>query len=104
MSTETNTEETCYKYSWTSDGCTCYAKASDKLETIKIKAGEGYSRICGEKTLLKLKDTGNGFIAKIPSFSSCYQDNYICLDYAEAEYLMYALEVWYKEHKAKTDV
>lgn len=37
-----------------------------------------------EKTTCILEDTGNGFIAKFPSHSSCHQDYYVCLDYAQA--------------------
>ena len=39
-----------------------------------------------KETVAKLKDTGNGLIIKFPSCSSVTQDNYICLNYAEAMY------------------
>lgn len=79
------------KHQWTEDGLTC--KAVVKGNTIKIKAVSGYCQ--GVKTLLKLKDTGNGFIAKISSYSSQQQDNYICMDYSEADYLYKALQVYF---------
>ena len=37
--------------------------------------------------LCTLQDTGNGYIAHFPSYSSVEQDNYICMSYAEADYL-----------------
>jgi hypothetical protein len=39
------------------------------------------------KLLAKMKETGNGFIFKFPSWTSSNQDNYVCLDYSEAEYM-----------------
>ena len=39
-----------------------------------------------KETVAKLKDTGNGVIIKFPACSSVTQDNYVCLDYAEAMY------------------
>jgi hypothetical protein len=56
----------------------------------KVKAAGGYCPHVG--LLCKIKDTGNGFIVKFPSYSSVEQDNYICLDYAEAEYLYEGLK------------
>ena len=72
-------------------------KAVIKGDTIKIKPVSGY---CSNvETLLKLKDTGNGFIAKIPSCSFTKQDNYICLGYDEADYLYKALQVWFEQQE-----
>lgn len=48
-------------------------------------------------TLCYLKDTGNGYIAHFPSYASHTQDNYICMDYAEAEYLRKLLIYIHKE-------
>ncbi len=62
-----------------------------KGNVVKVKASIGYA-IPEESTLLKMTDTGNGYICKFPAYSSCYQDNYICLDYDEAEYLYLALK------------
>lgn len=57
----------------------------------KIKALTGY---CKDVNLLaKLKDTGNGYIIKFKNYSFLEQDNYICIDYAEAEYLYKLLGV-----------
>lgn len=63
-----------------------------KGSAIKVTADEGYSR--PGSTLLKLRDTGNGLIAKFPAHSACFQHNYICLKYDEAEYLRVALTAW----------
>lgn len=38
--------------------------------------------------LCSIEDTGNGYIAFFPSHASHTQDNYICMDYAEADYLL----------------
>ena len=39
-----------------------------------------------------LTDTQNGYICKFPSFNSVSQDYYVCLDYAQAEYLYLVLK------------
>ena len=49
-----------------------------------------------KETVAKLKDTGNGLIIKFPSCSSVEQDNYICLDYAEASYAYELLKKHYE--------
>jgi len=68
-------------------------KVKVKGDITKVTAnGEGCwnSMVKGE-VLLKFENTGNGFIAKFPSYSSTNQDNYICLDYDEAHELIFAL-------------
>lgn len=65
-------------------------RANGSCSKVKVLSGEGYS-IPKLSTLASLKDTGNGFIVKFPSHSSVRQDNYVCLDYAEADYLYKAL-------------
>jgi len=50
-----------------------------------IHSREGYSM--GVDMLCRMEDTGNGYIAYFPSYASHTQDNYICMDYAEADYL-----------------
>jgi hypothetical protein len=45
-----------------------------------------YDHVHNEK-LATLHNTGNGFIAKFHSFSSMEQPFYVCLDYAQADYL-----------------
>jgi len=51
----------------------------------KLMAGSGYnSGVC---LLAKLTDTGNGYIFKFPTYNSINQVNYICMDYAEADYI-----------------
>ncbi len=65
-----------------------------KGNVIKVKSAQGYC-IPAESTLLKLTDTGNGYIVKFPTYSSVKQDNYVCLDYSEADYLFKALKAVY---------
>ena len=47
--------------------------------------------------LCSVKDTGNGYIAKFKSYSSCQQDYYVCLDYAQAYDLVLGLSAFKKE-------
>ena len=61
----------------------------------KLRAYQGYPP--GEDVLCKFKDTGNGYIFKFPSHSSIHQDNYICMDYSEAEYLVKVLNFLAKQ-------
>ena len=49
-----------------------------------------------KETVAKLKDTGNGLVIKFPACSSVAQDNYICLDYAEASYAYELLRKHYE--------
>jgi hypothetical protein len=65
-------------------------KVDSTKSVIKLIAGEGY--LHPGRRLAKLRDTGNGFIIKVDSWTNCDQDNYICLDYSEAEYLRLLLE------------
>jgi hypothetical protein len=66
-------------------------KVKIKGDKIKVIADASYSMHVAGKPLLIMKDTGNGYICKVPSFSCTEQTKYICLDYAEAEYLRIAL-------------
>jgi hypothetical protein len=58
-------------------------------DTCIVSANKGYQSEVD--TLCELKDTGNGYIAYFPTYTSVEQDNYICMDYAEADYLLKAL-------------
>jgi hypothetical protein len=62
------------------------------------KPGKGYSE--NVTILAKGRDTGNGYIFKLPSFSSIIQDKYICMDYSDAEYIYHML----KEYLNKCDM
>lgn len=42
-------------------------------------------------TLALCEDTGNGYIFRFPSNSSCNQDNYICMSYSEARSIVLCL-------------
>ena len=56
-----------------------------------IKTKSGYKLLSGveytfkDKLLLKVKDTGNGYICKFPSWLNSKQDHYVELDYSQAE-------------------
>jgi hypothetical protein len=65
------------------DGATYEIKSKDNVT--KAKSVSGFSH--NDETLAKCTNTGNGFIFKFPAWSSVYQDNYVCLDYAEADYI-----------------
>lgn len=60
-----------------------------------LEAVHGYAG--GVEVLCHITDTGNGFIANFPSYSSCHQENYICMNYAEADYLSKLLSFIHKE-------
>lgn len=60
-----------------------------------VMAGQGYN-IKGD-IRCHLKNTGNGYIAHFPSHSSSYQDNYVCMDYDQAQALVMALSAFKKE-------
>ena len=68
-----------------------------KNKVVQIIADKGYCPEIQGKVICKLTNTGNGFIAKFKSHTSSIQDNYVCLDYAEAEILHKALHVFFGE-------
>lgn len=72
-------------------------KVVRKGNTIKVKARKGSGYCDNVDLLCKIKDTGNGIIAKFPSYASLRQDNYICLDYDEAYLLFEGLKPLVKE-------
>jgi hypothetical protein len=65
-------------------------KKRNKVIIRAHKHGSWCSHVKGE-ILATITDTENGYIAHFPSFSSAQQDNYVCLDYSEADYLLHAL-------------
>jgi len=65
-------------------------KIKAKDDSVKVIAGANYND--PGRTLLKIKDTGNGLICKFPAWRNVEQDHYICLDYAQASYLKHALQ------------
>lgn len=68
-----------------------------KGDVVKIKASQfAWSDNVKGKTLAKVTDTGNGYIAHFKSFSSARQDSYVCLAYDEADYLLQALLAFQK--------
>ena len=63
------------------------------MKTVRIKAkSKVYPERMQGKTLCKLTNTGNGYIAKFPAYSSTEQDYFVCLDYTQAADLYKALE------------
>jgi len=69
----------------------------DDGDSYTLKATAGYNKdvdkLCG------LRDTGNGYIAYFPSYSNTIQDNYICMDYSEADYLRKLLSYIHRKNK-----
>lgn len=61
----------------------------------KVVAKCGYNP--GVDLLCKMKDTGNGYIFKFPSYNSVQQENYICMDYDEAEYIWQILDEYFSK-------
>ena len=57
------------------------------LKDNKCKVVGTYGYVEPDLLLAKGKNTGNGYIFKFPTCSSTHQDNYICMDYAEADYI-----------------
>ena len=66
-----------------------------------VLAGFGYSQ--GVDILADVEITGNGYIFKFPSYSSMEQDNYVCLDYSEAEYIYQFMKFLDKIDKGKIE-
>lgn len=56
-----------------------------KIKLMPHESDELWTRY--DMPVAKCKDTGNGYIFKFPSWSCVDQDNYVCLNYAEAEYI-----------------
>ena len=64
----------------------------DNVVTLRDSIGSlGYSTDENEAEAI-LTDTQNGYICKFPSLNSVNQDYYVCLDYAQAEYLYLVLK------------
>jgi hypothetical protein len=60
-----------------------------KHGVVTAKTNTGYQPNVDK--LMKLTNTGNGYIAKFYGLGSVQQDYFVCLDYAQAEYLMQGL-------------
>ena len=75
-----------------SGSSTLAVTSRDNVVTIRDSIGSlGYATDENEVEAI-LTDTQNGYICKFPSFNSVSQDYYVCLDYAQAEYLYLALK------------
>lgn len=66
-----------------------------------VVANRGYN--FGVGSLCNAEDTGNGYIFHFPSYTPVYQDNYICLNYAEADYIFQVMKFLGKINKGKTE-
>lgn len=66
-------------------------QTKERVETIEddryfLYAHQGYNS--NVDLLCDVQDSGNGYIFHFPSYSSAIQENYICMDYAEADYVL----------------
>jgi hypothetical protein len=71
-------------------------KIKRKGDVVKVIADSSYRSEIIDKTVCKITDTGNGYIVKFPSFSSCAQEHYVCLDYSQADLLFKGLKGFYE--------
>lgn len=86
----------------TEDNAT-YSVKKEITAKVVIKTRDGF--VDKNRNLCVVEDTGNGYIAQFPSFTSTQQDSYVCLDYEQAEYLMQAIaEFLGKEVVGKDEV
>ena len=75
-----------------SGSSTLAVTSGDNVVTLRESIGSmGYATDENEVEAI-LTDTQNGYICKFPSFNSVSQDYYVCLDYAQAEYLYLVLK------------
>ncbi len=65
------------------DGTSCFIEKHD--DVVFLRAGKGYNEHVD--LVCSLRNTGNGYIAFFPSHANHTQDNFICMNYAEADYL-----------------
>jgi hypothetical protein len=65
-------------------------KVNEDKTVVKIKSDTSYTQ--DNKLLMKITDTGNGFICYSPSWTCLEQDDYICMDYSQAHYIFVALK------------
>jgi len=72
-------------------------KVTRKGSSVEIIAGSAWQPAIQGKTLVKLENTGNGYIAKFPALTSSQQETYVCLDYSHAALLYQALREFKKE-------
>ena len=70
-----------------------------KGSTVRVLFGKGYASSVQGRIMVKVTNTGNGYIAKFPSCSSSDPDNYAVLDYSEAHALWLALGEFFGDVK-----
>jgi phage FluMu gp28-like protein len=62
-----------------------------------LEANAGYTNDVSD--LATVNDTENGYIFHFPSYCSTQQDNFICIDYSEADYIRKLLNHIHNENK-----
>jgi len=68
-------------------------KLTNKENVWKLKSEDkDHLSIPEGSTIAKMTDTGNGYIFKFPAHSCIYQDNYVVIDYEDAEYIYKLLD------------
>ncbi len=77
------------------DDCVEQVNYDLNTDTYTIRAVNGYNTEVD--ILATMENNGNGFTCKFPSYICTAADNYICLDYAEADYLYKMLKEYRKE-------
>lgn len=76
-----------------SEGCIDETRRVDNFAGVHRR--EGY--VSPGEVSCVVEDTGNGFIARFPSYTSTRQDYYVCLDYTQARDLVLAMSEFQKE-------
>lgn len=66
-----------------------------KGNVTKVKAVKGYN--ADVDVLCKVKNNGNGYTVKFPSYSSVHPPVFMNIDYAQAEYLFLAFKSIYEK-------
>lgn len=74
-----------------------------KGSVVRIYAQSGFLKHVNGKVLCKVENTGNGYIAKVRSFSSAADDNFFRMDYSEAALIFKALKAFALELEAEDE-
>ena len=66
-------------------------------DTSHVIRDRGYFPDLRGTVACEVTDTGNGFILKFPAYNCTVQDYYVCLDYAQANYMIHGMAAFKKE-------
>lgn len=66
-------------------------------DTSQVIRETGYYSNLLKTVACEVTDTGNGFIIKFPAHNCTVQDYYVCLDYAQASYMIHGMAAFKKE-------